>query len=354
MIKSRLARAFLVLFAVFLSASIAASQGPPPALVVVSEVKAGMIINEAEFIGTVYYKVVSEVAAEVSGKVEEVRFEEGDRIKKGGVLVRLDADILEKSIQSTKASHEQALSDLEKAGLDLKRIESLFQQGLAAEQSYDDARLNAQGLRKKAASLKADLEGLRVELAKKTVKAPFDGVVLARHVDRGEWAEAGGKVATFAAYGEVDVVVNVPEDVMRAVKTGMGVEVSAGGKIFAGKVAAIVPSGDVKTRTFPVKIRVRNDSSLAEGMDARVRLPRGEKVKAFIVPRDALVSKSGSTVVFAVVEGTAKMIPVEVAGYSGVLAGVRAEALKEGMKVVIKGNERLNDGAPVNISDGRK
>ncbi|GMR05286.1 MAG: efflux RND transporter periplasmic adaptor subunit [Thermodesulfobacteriota bacterium] len=328
---------------------VAPAQEPPPALVVAAPVASGKIAEETEFVGTVYYTEVSDVAAEVRGKVEEVRFEEGMRIKEGTVLVRLASDLLERSIASTEASYGQAMAELERAELDFKRIEPLYRQGLASAQSYDDARLRALGLRNNGASLMARLESLRVELGKKEIRAPFDGVVLERRVDRGEWVEAGGQVARFALFDEVDIIVNVPQDVVRFVKTGMEAAVSAGGRVFTGKVTAIVPSGDIRTRTFPVKVRVRNDSFFAEGMDARVSLPRGEKVDAFIVPRDAITSKFGSIVVFVAEEGKARMIPVEVVGYSGLAAGVRGEGLKDGMDVVVKGNERLNDGQPVNV-----
>ncbi len=350
-----LSGALLVLLAVmFICPAASFSQGPPPALVAVSPAHSGMVAKQVEFVGTINYRVVSEVAAEVSGKVTAVEFEEGQRLDNGAVLVRVDSRILRRTIESTKASYEQALAELESAELDLKRIKPLYEQKVASEQAYDDARFKALALKNRAASLHATLGGLNAELEKKIVRAPFDGVATHRYVERGEWLSPGAKVAALASYSTMDVVVNVPDDVMRTVKKGMAVEVSAGGGKLTGRVTAIVPAGDVSTRTFPVKIRIKNDGSLAGGMDAKVLLPRGEKMKAFIVPRDALVSKFGATVVFAVVDGHAKMIPVEVAAFSGSTAGVRAQALKEGMQVVVKGNERLNDGQPVNVQGAGK
>lgn len=331
----------------------APAQGPPPALVVVAPAAAGKIAPQSEFVGTVHFKVVSDVAAEVGGKVAKVSFEEGDKVAGGSVLVRLDSALLEKSIASMEASHAQAAAEMTSAELEFKRIEPLYEQELASGSSYDDARLRAVALNGKADSLKAGVEGLKVELAKKEVRAPFDGVVLQRFVDKGEWVDSGGRVATIAAYDEVDITVNVPQEIMTVVRPGMKAAVKAGGRSYTGKVVAVVPSGDVKTRTFPVKVRVKNDSSFAEGMGASVSLPNSVKVDAFIVPRDAITSKFGATVVFAAVEGKAKMIPVEVVGYSGASVGVLGEGLKDGTAVVVKGNERLNDGQPVNIAGSK-
>jgi len=321
--------------------------GMPPAKVVVSDVKTGMVAEKYEFIGTVYYVEVSDVASEVNGKVESVSFEEGQRVRKGSILVGLSADLLEKQLVSTRASHEQVLIEREKAALDLKRIENLIKQGSVSEQLYDEHRFRVMGLEKKAVSLQADVERIKVELGKKRIRAPFDGVVIERAVDRGEWLSPGSKVATIARDDTVDVVVDVPEYMIQYVRQGMDLSVKAGGGVVEGKVFAVVPRGDVATRTFPLKIRIDNPETLKEGMEARVELPIAERKQSLVVPRDALINLFGSNVVFAVVDSKAKMIPVKVIGYEETIAGVNAHGLEEGMKVVVKGNERLRDGQPV-------
>ena len=323
------------------------TMGVAPAQVVVAEVSQGMIAPEAEFVGTVFYQEVSEVAAEVNGKVEEVLFEEGEKIKKGAILARLDSELLEKTVEATKASHEQVLADLEVAVRELKRMENLYKEGFIAEQAIDEIRFKVKGLEKRADAMKAEIAGLEAELKRKIIAAPFDGVVIKKHIDRGEWLSPGGTVATIARNKVVDIIVNVPEEVVRFIRTGMGVQVFSGGNRLSGTISAIVPQGDIQTRTFPVKIQVKRNIPLIEGMEAKASLPIGEKKKALMVPRDALVSRFGNTIVFAVIESQAKMIPVNVVGYAGMRAGVESPMLKQGMKVVIKGNERLMDGQPV-------
>ncbi|GBE05756.1 MAG TPA: efflux RND transporter periplasmic adaptor subunit [Nitrospirae bacterium] len=293
--------------------------GMPPANVVVSEVSTGMVAPEAEFIGTVYFQEVSDVSCEVDGKVEEVNFEEGQRVKKGTVLVRLNTDLL--------------LSDLKKATLNFNRAEHLYKEELISEEVYDEHRF--------------ELERLEISLGKKTIVAPFEGVIIKKHVEIGEWISPGSTVATIAMVDMVDIVVDVPESIVSFIKQDMNVLVKAGGKEIKGRVFAVIPSGDISTRTFPVKIRTMNRISLKEGMEARVILPVGDKQQTLSVPRDAVISKFGMMVVFAVIDSRAKMLSVKVAGYEGLKAGVFAEGLSEGMKVVIKGNERLMDGQPV-------
>ena len=130
----------LMLLVVPLHAQEKQPRGMPPAKVVVSEVKRGMIAPESEFVGTVYYTEVSDVASEVSGVVEWVFFEEGQRVKYGDFLVTLGSEMLEKSIEATTASYEQALADLEKAIKDFKRIENLYSEDSIAEQVFDEYR----------------------------------------------------------------------------------------------------------------------------------------------------------------------------------------------------------------------
>lgn len=324
--------------------------GPPPALVTVSEVREGMVDPVAEFVGTVYYPEVSEVSAEVGGTVVEVRFDEGDRVRKGEALVRLDRDLLEKTLESTRATREQNLADLEKARRDLARVEKLYREESIAEQVYDENRFRVKSLEKKSESLKADVERLEIELSKKTIRAPFAGVVIRKHVERGEWLSPGSPVATVARDDTMDVVVEVPGDVLPFVKKGGTVRVRTAGEKIRGTVLAIIPRGDIPTRTFPVKIRVPNRHSLIEGMAARVDIPSGKKQETLLVPRDALVSAMGQTVVYTVVDAKAKMVPVTVTRYMGKEVAVHTDGLGKGMEVMVKGHERLRDGQPVQVN----
>jgi multidrug efflux pump subunit AcrA (membrane-fusion protein) len=150
----------------------------------------------------------------------------------------------------------------------------------------------------------------------------------------------------------VDVVVEIPETIAQIIRVGMDVKVTASGKETRGKVFALIPKGDIPTRTFPIKVRMNNTLSLVEGMEARVGLPTTERKRSLLVLRDAVIALYGQPVVFVVIDSKAKMIPVKVIGYQGAMAGIEGYGLSEGMKVVVKGNERLTDGQPVTILPG--
>jgi len=322
-------------------------KGPPPASVSVAQVKTGMVTPQSEFIATIFYQEISETASETSGLAAEVRFEEGRRVKKGQILVTLGADILRKRLKAAKLKYEQVLSELEIARIDLKRRQALYEKKSISQQAYDENRYRVIGTEKYAASLNAEVEQLAIELEKKIIRAPFDGVVIQRHVDRGEWISEGETVAVIGKDDIVDIVAQLPEQIVQYVRIGMQVTATANGKDFKGTVNAIVPKGDVSTRTFPVKIRTPNTFALIEGMSAKVTMPTGEVKKTLIIPRDAVIAKFDQTAVFTAQDGKATMLPIQVIGFEGLDAGVTASGLKEGMLVVVDGNERLRDGQTI-------
>jgi len=322
-------------------------KGQPASLVAVAAVRSGQISPQAEFLGTVYYEEVSDVATEVAGIVEAVKIEDGQRVKAGQPLVELRTDLSAKRLDATRSTHQQVLAELEVAKIEFGRKEKLFEKGSISEQSYDDNRFRARALERRANSLNAEVERIELEIKKAVIRAPFDGVVIRRSVDRGEWLAEGKTVAVLARDDVIDVMVEVPESYIRQVRSGARVRLSIGGSELEGTVTALIPRGDVATRNFPVKIRAANTQSFIEGMSATVWLPTARTQDALIVARDALISASGRTVVFVLEGAKVRAVPVAVVAYEGAEVGLAAEGLKEGMQVVVKGNERLRDGQEV-------
>lgn len=329
----------------------AEQQKQPPAPVVTAKARMGKTALQSIFVGTVEYPEVSEVAAEVQGRVDDVPLEEGDRIAAGQVMAILNHDLLSKELEAAQAQHEQTLADLENARLEFGRMNELYRSRSVSEKEFDEARLSLKALEKKAFALKADAERLRLEIAKSRVRAPFAGVVLEKHASRGEWVAAGTVVATLARNAYVEVSVEIPQAVLPYVRTGNEVHVSVLGASYSGTVRAVIPQGNVTTRTFPVKVRVQDGSHLAQGMEAKVSLPAGAEVDAVIVPRDAVTSVQGQDAVWAVRDGAATMIPVSVDAWLGTEVALRGPGLTGDTVVVIKGNERLRPGQPVTESE---
>jgi RND family efflux transporter MFP subunit len=257
----------------------------PPSLVEVAEVAKGDAEPMLEFVGTVYYARKSNLAAEVEGAVSKVYFEEGYRVKKGDKLVSLETDILETAISGTRAEHELVLVELEKAEKELGRREPLYKEGSVSESSYDEYFFESKRLKNRALSIQASLDRLLLEKKKKTIRAPFDSIVMQKNAEKGEWVQEGGIVAVVADDHEVDVIVDVPSEMLQFLKPGRELDITAGDLKLKGNFLSFVPKGDVATRTFSVKTRLKNPDGLVEGMEARAMLPTASRRESLLVPR---------------------------------------------------------------------
>ncbi len=329
--------------------------GPPPAKVIVSTLQAGKISPQSMFTGTIYFKEVSKVAAETSGKVKTLYIEDGMRVKKGHLLIAINSAILIKDIEAKRASRGEVIAELKKARKDMSRAEPLYKKKLLSEKDFDKYRFAVDGLKNRSLSLKAEIERLVIERGYKSVRAPFNGIVMRKKVERGDWVNPGSVVATLGNNSEMYLVVNVPQDALPFIKKGNSLTVYTGGRGYKAVVHAIVPEGDIRTRTFPVKLLItENAANLFEGMEGSVRLPVGKEVSGLTINREALTSVMGTQALYAVIKGKAVMIPVGVTGYKGKLAGIKGAGLKAGMKIVTKGNERLRPGQGVIIMNKSK
>lgn len=349
----RVVLAVVFFFGSCLAAVQAAGQTGPlsaPPLVSVAPIVSGEIAPQVEFVGTVYFAEVSELSSEIEGIVDAVKIEDGQRVKAGQALVELNTDLLGKRLEATRSGHKQVLAELEVARLDLARREALFRKGSIAEGNYDDIRFKVRALERRADSLQAEVERLEIENRKAVIRAPYDGIVIRRSVSRGEWLAKGKPLAVLARDDVVDIVVEIPETAIGWIRPGVPARVSVGAEGFDGTVFAVVPRVNEATRTLPVKVRTANRKGLVEGQSATVTLPTAAARPALIVPRDAVISSMGRTVVYVVQEAKARMVPVAVVGFDGLTAGVAGDGLSEGLQVVVKGNERLRDGQEVSLN----
>jgi RND family efflux transporter MFP subunit len=331
-----------------LSVAISA-QGPPPASVNVGEVEEGRLTPTAVHNGTVFFKEVSNLATEVDGIVEEVLFEEGQHIEAGAPLVRLDHVLLDAELEAARALVLQYEAQLEQEKARLERAKSLLEDEVTTPQEYDDIRFTVQSLAHRVDAGKAEATRLERIIAKKTIRAPFSGIVVDRMTERGEWKREGDSVAVFARDDHYDVIVNVPERSLSWISEELSVDMEVAGKSLTGTVVSVIPRGDSVMRTFPVKIRISGVEGLLESMTVDVRLPIGGETTCTMVPRDAVILDGNDNVLFIVQDNAAVRMPVTVLGYEGLLAGVQAEGLTTGMLVVTKGNERLRDAQPVTV-----
>jgi RND family efflux transporter MFP subunit len=343
-----------VLSCVIAAGRIGAADGPPfdrgPAKVVGATGALGVLAPQGEFRGSVYFAEVSDVATEVRGKVLEVLFDEGEHVSKDQVLARLDDELVRKELGALKARLERDRTVLKNGEVRLGRLEGLVAQGLSPAEEFDQTRFDVQALRYSVAASEAEVERMQTVISKSAIHAPFDGIVIDRPIDIGEWTSEGDTIAVLARSGAYEVVVNVPEASMPYATPGLSVELQTGSEKLTGQIAAIIPRGDVATRTFPVKLRVDSLRPLMEGMSALARMPVGERIDCLIVPRDAVLNQQGEFFVFTIQDGIAHRHTVSVLGFQDRTAGIDAPELGPGQVFAISGHERLKDGDRVDVT----
>ncbi|MBI1335608.1 MAG: efflux RND transporter periplasmic adaptor subunit [Phycisphaera sp.] len=350
-----------------------AQQGPPPASVRVAAVAQEELVQQWPVIGRLREVRRVIVSAEQQGKLVEVNAEEGHRVVGGQtVLARIEDVWADLDLESAKASLDQAnasvleaQANLKQATSDRKYLEELSARGSATPKELDDARTTEQA---RAASLEvararvtqatAELDRMKTEKAKLVVMAPFDGVVIRKIAEVGQYATRGSQVAEVVSTGQIDAVIDVPERLVNFINDVQDVEVYVEPiqKSVTGKVFALVPDGTAQARTFPVKVRLDDlEGALKPGMSVTAHMPTGEKAMVLTVPRDAVSRSATGSQVWVAVNGIALPIPVDVLFGHGDSLAIKASPanagppLMPGMQVVIEGAERLFPTRPLMI-----
>lgn len=326
-------------------------EGPPPAKVIMGAVQIRLVSDNTPIVGTLYFEKVSKVSTEVSGLVQAIPFHAGDRVKKGDLLVRLNTDFLEKDIDLALTRIEQVDIQIEKASKDLQRYEALYRENAATEKVYDDLRFSRRNLRKERKALDHTLEINRLKKAKSAIYAPFDGIVLEKCAEVGDWVAPGALFCRLGALDALCVKVPVAEELMMYSKPGEQIQVTlpAFRKSINGTVSGYLPEADLKTKNVMVKIRLPRIPGVVENLSATVQVPTGPPRKLALVPRRALVNLKGGDFVYTVKEGKAVPLPVRISAFVGEFAGIEGPAVTAGMSVIVDGGERLRPEQPVQI-----
>ncbi|GAA4329003.1 efflux RND transporter periplasmic adaptor subunit [Pigmentiphaga soli] len=273
---------------------------------------------------------------EVAGRISEILFTEGQRVRKGQVLVRLDDSVPRAELQQARANHSLAKSNYERS------IE-LQQKGFISKQAKDEVD-NALKVQEAAMVL------AEVKLEKNQIRAPFNGVIGLRSVSVGDYVGVGQDLVPLEAIDPLKVDFRIPELYLSQIRNGQLLQISLDavpGKVFDGKVIAISPAIDAGGRSIVMRAQVRNDAGLLRpGMFARVRLLLAERAQALMVPEAALAPAGDEQFVFRVEEGRAQRVQVEIGqrreGWVEVVSG-----LAEGDVVVVAGSHKLHPGAAV-------
>jgi len=281
-----------------------------------------------------------------------VLVEAGDHVAEGQVLLRLDVGRPASAAQAARAAVEQSEARLNQAQRELVRTRKLVKTGGLPEQRLDDAQdaLRLAAAAREAAQAEAQLA--RRGLTDAVVRAPFDGTVVERAVELGEYLSPGSPLLTLADTSLLKARVLLDP------REALDVEVGARATVFAyarpdeefgGVVVRVGEVIDPRTRRLPVEIELDDHGDrLRPGLVARFSVQTGEPREVIQVPLDGVFERFGSQQVYVVEDGLAKRRPIVLgavrAGYAEV-----AEGIEPGEVVISKGVTRVVDGSEVHI-----
>lgn len=333
----------------FSNLSLSALAQQPPARVKITHVTEQNMQKKTELIGVLYFDKISGVSTEVDGLVKSIAFREGDKVKKGDVLVRLNTDFLKKDLALEKTNLQRLDIRIEQKNKNLKRFEKLFEKEAASEVDYEDLFFSYQELIKEKKGLQIKIDRINLEIAKSVIKAPFDGLIMKKYVDLGNWIQKGDPICQIGSTDDLFIQLPVAEKLLKFVQTGDSIDlvINASDKQMVGKIEGIRPIADEKTKNIFLKIRLPFIDPAVENMSATVFMPISEKQRLKMVPRDALVKFQGKNSVYTIQDNQAKIVPLNIVTMSGAYIGVDNSQIQPGMPVVVDGNERLRPDQPV-------
>ena len=330
----------------------AIGQGPPPANVVVSPVVQERVRDQIVLIGIVESWRASTVASEVSGRVDALKVRRGQSVKRGQVLAQLATSDFLLKLKEAGARRDATRARLERTKDILERSEKLMEGRAISDKDLRQAQLTVEELEGELAAIEAEILQLKDGLNKKTIRAPFTGVVTREETEIGEWVEEGGEIVHMVDLSRVRVLVDMPEKYVSGVKENEEVDVridALGRQSFKGRIYALIPEGNKEAHSFPLEVHVNNkDLLIKEGMLARVGFNLGLSREAVMVHKDAIVTRAARSYVFIVNGEEAKQVFVTTGRAQGDLIEITG-SVNVGEKAVIRGNERLRNGQPVQV-----
>jgi membrane fusion protein, multidrug efflux system len=312
----------------------------PPTQVIAAEAKEQSVAETLAVVGTLAANEFIEVKSETDGTIAEILFDEGQPIKKGDPLIRLDET-------KFSAALAEAEANLKLAATTFERSKELQRGKLISPQEYDQAASLFQANEATVQLRKRQLQDARIP-------APFSGVVGSRSVSPGQVIAKNTTLTWLMDIETVKAEFNVPERILGEVKPGQQIELRVAAfpkERFKGEVYFLAPQIDPNTRTLLMKARVPNPKHLLRpGMFVNLDLTLTLREKAIMIPESAVMSMGERTMVYVIGgDGTAQMRPVKV--------GLRlpnqieiVDGLKAGEKVVAEGVQKVRPGAPVIVS----
>lgn len=301
----------------------------------------------------------------VAGKVEKINVNVGDRVQKDEVLFVMDKDDISKQVNQAKAAYESA-----KAGYDVsaaqiqtakdsfERIKKLYEEGAVPETQYEQAKLAASDESLQAAKMGVEQARVAYEnaasmLDNAAVKAPIAGVISGINIVEGEYATPSNPPITIVDSESITIEFGAPGSMVNKIKKGdmVTVEISDANYKQESTINSVSSSADLVTNLYNVDIVLDNDGTIKPGMFAKVYLDTDRIENALAVKTEAVKERDGKKYVFVASGDVAAEKEVTTGLDTGTYIEINS-GLTEGDKVIIKGQDYINEGSKIKVVRG--
>jgi membrane fusion protein, multidrug efflux system len=321
----------------------AANAGPPPTTVEVAKVVKMALPQSITAVGSLRSDETVILRPEVSGRIAEILFQEGQAVTKGAPLVRFDSTVQRAELEQARATLALNKSKFDRA-VDLQKT------GFISSQARDEADNNF-----KVARANADVA--EAKMAKLELRAPFSGLTGLRSASVGDYVREGQEIVNLEAVNTLKADFRVPENLVGQVKTGQSLQIALDAfpnQTFAGKIYAINPQLDQAGRAILIRASVANpNAKLRPGMFARVRILLSANADALVVPEQTLIPVGDDQYLFKVVDGRALRVKVDIGQRADtnveIIRGVSATDV-----VITAGQLKVRDGGAVKVAGAEK
>jgi len=314
----------------------------------VEEILTGPLIS-----GALQAEEEATVRAEVGGAVLEVNGEEGQAVRKGALLARIDAGALKDAVLSAESSVRSAQNALDVAVREEQRTGRLVEAGALAERSLETARNAVSGAQAQMADAQARLVSAREQLAKATIHAPISGVIAQRPANTGDVVTTGTVLFVIMDPWRLELQASVPAQELPHLRIGTSVDFEVRGasrEHFTGRIERISPVADPTTRQVSIFVQVPNPGRrLVAGLFAEGRVAT-EKRRSLVVPTDAVDKRESNPWVLKVQDGKTERVEVRLG-----VEDKRTERLEilsglnDGDLLLVGAAQQITPGTPVKI-----
>lgn len=316
----------------------AIKQERPPVNTVVMEVLPGPISNKINLPGSIEPWTRLELISKIAGSIEEVLVQEGDSVKKGDIIARLESDDYRIALDRAEAAYKLAKADFE-------RDKSVYAQGVIPTAELDARETNMQ-------TAKADLDNAMLLYKRCTIKAPISGVIRSLDAKVGLYLGIGDPIGRILQIDKVKAVIGIPESDVTAVRNLPTVDLTIQALDnfqVVGKNHFVSSSPETAARLYRMELEIENpDHHILPGMFVRANIIKQSRENALSIPFYSIISRNNEQYIFVENDGIVKKQPVE----TGIMEQWMVEVtsgLKSGDRIVVEGHRDVENDQKVNV-----